>query len=88
MSRGTQRTARSRKWKSGLPGAASRYLCFQPGCHSLKALTPASVPRLKYYQPSVAEGLRDALWQVVLLSAETLLMLFAAALAFQRYDVR
>jgi hypothetical protein len=36
----------------------------------------------------VGEGLRDALWQVVLLSAETLVMLFAAVLAFQHYDVR
>jgi ABC-type transport system involved in multi-copper enzyme maturation permease subunit len=66
----------------------SPHLCFQPGYLSLKPLASASVPRFRYQEPSVGEGLRDALWQVVLLSAETLVMLFAAVLAFQHYDVR
>jgi hypothetical protein len=66
----------------------SPHLCFQPGYLSLQPLASASVPRFRYQEPSVGEGLRDALWQVVLLSAETLVMLFAAVLAFQHYDVR
>jgi ABC-type transport system involved in multi-copper enzyme maturation permease subunit len=66
----------------------SPHLCFQPGYLSLKPLAAASVPRFRYHEPSVGEGLRDALWQVVMLSAETLVMLFAAVLAFQHYDVR
>jgi hypothetical protein len=66
----------------------SPHLCFQPGYLSLKPLASASVPRFRYQEPSVGEGLHDALWQVVLLSAETLVMLFAAVLAFQHYDVR
>ena len=71
-----------------LADAESPHLCFQPGYLSLASLQAASVPRFTYHEPSVADGLRDALWKVVLLSAETLVMLFAAVLAFQRYDVR
>jgi ABC-type transport system involved in multi-copper enzyme maturation permease subunit len=71
-----------------LADAESPHLCFQPGYLSLASLQTASVPRFTYHEPSVADGLRDALWKVVLLSAETLVMLFAAVLAFQRYDVR
>ena len=48
----------------------------------------SSVPRPQFREATVAEGLRDALWRVVLLAAETLVMIFTAVLAFQRYDVR
>lgn len=71
-----------------LADPASPHLCFQPGYLSLAPLQTSSVPRPQFREASVAEGLRDALWKVVLLSAETLVMLFAAVLAFQRYDVR
>jgi ABC-type transport system involved in multi-copper enzyme maturation permease subunit len=66
----------------------SPHLCFQPGYLSLSALNSASVPRYLFREATVAEGLRDALWKVILLSAETLMMLFAAVWVFQRYDVR
>jgi ABC-type transport system involved in multi-copper enzyme maturation permease subunit len=71
-----------------LADPASPHLCFQPGYLSLAPLQTSSVPRPQFREATVAEGLRDALWKVVLLSAETLVMLFAAVLAFQRYDVR
>jgi ABC-type transport system involved in multi-copper enzyme maturation permease subunit len=71
-----------------LADAASPHLCFQPGYLSLAALQTSSVPRPQFREATVAEGLRDALWRVVLLAAEALVMLFAAVLAFQRYDVR
>ena len=71
-----------------LADPASPHLCFQPGYLSLAPLQTSSVPRPQFREASVADGLRDALWKVVLLSAETLVMLFAAVLAFQRYDVR
>jgi hypothetical protein len=51
-------------------------------------LQASSVPRFQYHEPTVGDGVRDALWRVSLLSAETLVMLFAAVLAFQKYDVR
>jgi ABC-type transport system involved in multi-copper enzyme maturation permease subunit len=66
----------------------SPHLCFQPGYLSLKSFQAASVPRFDYHPPSVAAGLRDALWRIALLAGETLVMLFAAVIAFQRYDVR
>jgi ABC-type transport system involved in multi-copper enzyme maturation permease subunit len=66
----------------------SVHLLFQPGYLSLKPLNVASIPRIQFREPTVAEGLRDALWRIVILSAETLTMLFAAVIAFQRYDVR
>jgi ABC-type transport system involved in multi-copper enzyme maturation permease subunit len=66
----------------------SPHLWFQPGYLSLKSFEPASLPRFQYHDPSLSDGLRDALWKVSLLSAETLVMLFAAVIAFQRYDVR
>lgn len=66
----------------------SPHLCFQPGYLSLNSLDPASVPRYQFREATVGEGLHDALWKIILLAAETLLMLFAAVLAFQRYDVR
>jgi hypothetical protein len=66
----------------------SVHLCFQPGYLSLKPFQASSLPRFEYHPPSVWEGVRDALWRISLLSAETLVMLFAAVLAFQRYDVR
>jgi hypothetical protein len=66
----------------------SPHLLFQPDYLSLQPLVAASVPRYQFREPTVAEGLRDALWRIVILSAETLTMLFAAVLAFQRYDVR
>lgn len=66
----------------------SPHLCFQPGYLSLKPFTASSFPRFEYHPPTVAEGLRDALWRISLLAAETLVMLFAAVMAFQRYDVR
>jgi hypothetical protein len=68
------------------PGSAHLY--FQPGYLSLQPLQASGIPRFQYQEPSVLDGLRDALWRVALLSAETLAMLFAAVLAFQRYDVR
>jgi ABC-type transport system involved in multi-copper enzyme maturation permease subunit len=71
-----------------LADPASPHLCFQPGYLSLASLQTSSVPRFTYHEPSVSDGLRDALWRVVLLAAETLVMLFAAVFAFQRYDVR
>jgi len=71
-----------------LADSTSPHLCFQPGYLSEKPLEASSVPRFQYREPSVVDGLRDALWKVSLLSAETLVMLFAAVLAFQRYDVR
>jgi ABC-type transport system involved in multi-copper enzyme maturation permease subunit len=66
----------------------SPHLCFQPGYLSLKPLEASSVPRFQYHEPSLVDGLRGALWGIVLLSTETMVMLFAAVLAFQRYDVR
>jgi len=66
----------------------SPHLCFQPGYLSLKPLSASSVPRFRFFEPSALDGVRDALWRAVLLAAETLGMLFAALLAFQRYDVR
>jgi len=71
-----------------LADSESPHLCFQPGYLSQKSFQASSVPRFEYRSPSVWEGIRDALWRISLLSAETLVMLFAAALAFQRYDVR
>lgn len=66
----------------------SVHLFFQPDYLSLKPLMAASVPRVQFREPAVTEGLRDALWRIVVLSAETLIMLFAAVVAFQRYNVR
>jgi ABC-type transport system involved in multi-copper enzyme maturation permease subunit len=71
-----------------LADSESPHLCFQPGYLSEKPFPASSVPRFQYHEPTVGDGLRDALWRVTLLSAETLVMLFAAVLAFQRYDVR
>jgi ABC-type transport system involved in multi-copper enzyme maturation permease subunit len=71
-----------------LADGESPHLYFQPEYLSLKPLQASSIPRFQYHEPSVLDGLRDALWRVALLSAETLAMLFAAVLAFQRYDVR
>jgi ABC-type transport system involved in multi-copper enzyme maturation permease subunit len=68
--------------------AESVHLFFQPGYLSRKALGLASVPRYRFRETTVLGGLRDALWRIILLAAETLLMLFASVLAFQRYDVR
>ena len=67
---------------------ASVHLFFQPGYLSLKPLDMASVPRFEFCEPTVAAGLRDALWKVTFLLAETLVTIFGAVLAFQRYDVR
>jgi ABC-type transport system involved in multi-copper enzyme maturation permease subunit len=77
-------------WFRGRDQADSEsiHLFFMPGYLSLKPLDLASVPRYRFREATVAEGLRDALWRIVILSAETLTMLFAAVLAFQRYDVR
>ncbi len=66
----------------------SPHLWYQPGYLSLAALQASSVPRPQFREVTVAEGLRDALWRVIILSAETLVMIFAAVVAFQRYDVR
>jgi ABC-type transport system involved in multi-copper enzyme maturation permease subunit len=66
----------------------SPHLCFQPGYLSLKPFQASSLPRFEYRPPSVWAGVRDALWRISLLSAETLVMLFASVIAFQRYDVR
>jgi len=66
----------------------SPHLLFQPGYLSLRPLVAGSVPRYQFQEATVPEGLRDALWRVVLLSAETLIMLVAAVYVFQRYDVR
>ncbi len=66
----------------------SIHLYFQPGYLSLKPLEASSVPRYQFRESSLAEGLRDAVWRVMILSAETLVMGFGALLAFQRYDVR
>ncbi len=66
----------------------SPHLCFQPGYLSLKPFAAASFPRFDYHPPTVADGVRDALWRISLLTVETLVMLFAAVMAFQRYDVR
>jgi len=66
----------------------SIHLFFQPGYLSQRALDLGSIPRYRFRESTVADGLRDALWRITLLSAETLLMLFATVLAFQRYDVR
>jgi ABC-type transport system involved in multi-copper enzyme maturation permease subunit len=66
----------------------SPHLCFQPGYLSLQPLSASSVPRFRYFEPSALEGVRDALWRAALLAAETLGVLFAALLAFQRFDVR
>jgi ABC-type transport system involved in multi-copper enzyme maturation permease subunit len=71
-----------------LADPASPHLCFQPGYLSLAALQTSSVPRPQFREATLAEGLRSALWQVILLAGETLLMIFAAVLAFQHYDVR
>jgi ABC-type transport system involved in multi-copper enzyme maturation permease subunit len=90
VAQGHQYRSQIEEWirQRDLADAESPHLCFQPGYLSLASLQTASVPRFTYHEPSVADGLRDALWKVVLLSAETLVMLFAAVLAFQRYDVR
>ncbi len=66
----------------------SPHLCFQPGYLSLKPFQATTLPRFEYHEPSVADGVRDALWRISLLTVETLVMLFAAVLAFQCYDVR
>ena len=68
--------------------AKSPHLCFQPGYLSQEPFVASVLPRFEYRQPTVSEGLRDALWRVSLLATETLLLLFAAIIAFQRYDVR
>lgn len=66
----------------------SAHLYFQPEYLSKQAFNVAAFPRFEYREPSVLEGLRDALWRGCVLGAEALLMLFAAVVAFQRYDVR
>jgi len=66
----------------------SIHLFFQPGYLSQKSLEVASVPRYRFREPTVANSLRDALWRIIVLWTETLLMLFATVLVFQRYDVR
>jgi hypothetical protein len=71
-----------------LADGESPHLCFQPGYLSLKTFQASSLPRFEYHPPSVWEGMRDALWRISLLSAATLVMLFASLIAFQRYDVR
>ena len=66
----------------------SVHLLFMPGYLSLKPLEVASVPRYRFREPAVADGLRDALGRIVLPLAETVVMLAATVMAFQRYDVR
>lgn len=66
----------------------SVHLFFQPGYLSLKPLDIAGVPRYEFREASVAAGLRDALWKIIIMLVETVAMLFAAVLAFQHYDVR
>jgi ABC-type transport system involved in multi-copper enzyme maturation permease subunit len=66
----------------------SVHLFFQSGYLSQKPLNLASVPRHQFREPTVAAGLRDALWKVTFLLAETLVMILGAVLAFQGYDVR
>jgi hypothetical protein len=67
---------------------ASVHLLFMPGYLSLKPLEVASVPRYRFREAAVADGLRDALGRIIPLLAETIVMLAAAVTAFQRYDVR
>jgi len=90
VAQGHQYRSQIEEWirQRDLTDSESPHLCFQPGYLSLATLQTSSVPRPQFREATVAEGLRDALWRVVLLSAETLVMLFAAVLAFQRYDVR
>jgi len=90
VAQGHQYRSQIEEWlrQRDLADSESPHLCFQPGYLSLKPLQASSVPRFAYHEPSVSGGLRDALWRIVLLAAETLVMLFAAVLAFQRYDVR
>ena len=66
----------------------SVHLLFMPGYLSLKPLEVASVPRYRFREAAVADGLRDALGRIIPLLAETVIMLTAAVMAFQRYDVR
>lgn len=66
----------------------SPHLCFQPGYLSLASLQVSSVPRPQFQEPSVAEGLSDALWKVIILAAQVLAMGLAVVSTFQHYDVR
>jgi len=66
----------------------SVHLLFMPGYLSLKPLEVAGVPRYPFRELAVADGLRDALGRIILLLGETVVMLTAAVMAFQRYDVR
>jgi ABC-type transport system involved in multi-copper enzyme maturation permease subunit len=66
----------------------SPHLCFQSGYLSLASLQVSIVPRPQFKEPSVAEGLSDALWKVIILAAEVLAMGLAVVLTFQHYDVR
>ncbi|MBZ5565067.1 MAG: ABC transporter permease [Acidobacteriia bacterium] len=71
-----------------LADSESVHLFYQPGYLSQKPLEVASIPRFEFREPTVGAGLRDALWRIVTLAGETLVMLFAAVVALQRYDVR
>jgi ABC-type transport system involved in multi-copper enzyme maturation permease subunit len=71
-----------------LADSESVHLFFQPGYLSLKPLDIAGVPRHEFREASVAAGLHDALWKIIIMLVETVVMLFAAVLAFQHYDVR
>jgi len=66
----------------------SPHIHFFNGYMSDKKADPRGVPRFQFQESSLVEGLREALWYLLLLGVEMGIIAVAAYFRFVRYDVR